>query len=142
MKAGLLALVLCASNSYAYLTQGDILSVVSCNSAVDTDFFIRELTEQYGKPRQAQGAYWFKVSGQVYSSSIKEVFVSSDTTVKFVGLLLENSPIEVTKAVPVSNTYPTNVFANGNSWVGSDGRVILWHDQKHTKMFCGSRKIK
>lgn len=129
-------LVVSATPSTAFVTQGDILSVASCNSVIDRRYFIAELTKQHGAPRNEQGAFWFTVPGEVYGTTLKEVFISSIPNVNFMGILLEAAPTEVVLAVPGSNRYPTRVFATGDYWVGADGRVILWHAQKHTKMFC------
>ena len=138
MKSLLLsALLIASAPAYAVLTEGDILSAASCNSIADNNYFVREFTTKFGVPvRNEQGALWFTASGSVYNTSMKEVFVSSNPSIHFVGIVFESKPDEVVKSIPTSNRYPTNVFPSNKHWVGADGRVIMWHDGKYTKMFC------
>ena len=129
-----------AMPSYAVLTTGDLLSVASCNSVADVDYYKREFTVAFGAPtRNEQGAYWYKASGEVYGTQIKEVFVSSDPHNRFAGVVLEAKPDVVVANVPGSMLYPTNVFPTNNHWVGTDGRFIMWHKGNSTKMFCVER---
>jgi phosphoheptose isomerase len=129
-------LLLTSFSANAAITIGDVISAASCNSVADTQFFVRELTSKYGQPRLEQGAYWFKGSGEIYGSAIKEIFVSNTPMQKFVGVVLENAPTDVVAKIKTSIQYPTNVHQNGNYWVGADGREIMWHAQKYTKIFC------
>ena len=133
----LAALAFVAMPAYAVLTTGDLLSVASCNSVADIDYYQREFKVAFGEPvRNEQGAYWYKASGEAYGTQIREVFVSSNPRARFAGIVLEAKPDEVVANVPNSPYYPTNVFPTNNHWVGGDGRAIMWHDKKYTKMFC------
>ena len=138
MKKVLLAVMIASSTpAYAVLTTGELLAAASCNSIADNAYFAREFESTFGKPvRNEQGALWFKASGDAYNSEIREVFVSSDPRNRFVGIVLSARPNDVVLSVPSSNMYPTNVFPSRNAWVGTDGREIMWHAGKYTKMFC------
>lgn len=136
----LAALAFVAMPAYAVLTTGDLLSVASCNSVADVDYYKREFAAAFGPAvRNEQGAYWYKASGEAYGTQIKEVFVSSDPRNRFAGIVLEAKPDAVVANVPNSLMYPTNVFPTNNYWVGSDGRTIMWHAGNNTKMFCVER---
>lgn len=125
----------------AMITTGDIMSVASCNSIVDTAFYRREFTAKFGAPtRTEQGAIWYSASGEIYGTSIKEVFVSADPKLEFVGLVLEAKPTDILEKIKNSRMYPTNVYPNKDYWVGADGRNIMWHKGTNTKMFCTVNK--
>ena len=130
-------MIAASAPAFAVLTTGDLLSAASCNSVADNAFYAREFEAKFGKPvRNEQGAFWYTATGDAYNSQIREVFVSSNPTMHFVGIVLAGKPDEVVKGVPTSVMYPTNVFPTNNYWIGTDGRSIMWHDGKYTKMFC------
>jgi hypothetical protein len=123
--------------AYALITTGEILAAASCNSIADNAYFAREFEAAFGKPvRNEQGALWYKASGEAYGTQIREVFVSNVSSRLFVGVVLTGKPEAVVASVPTSQLYPTNVFPTNNHWIGTDGRSIMWHDGKYTKMFC------
>ncbi len=115
----------------------EVYSVISCNSRPDNSYFINKFIKDYGNPiRNAEGALWFKGKGEMYGSPIREFFVSSTKGLSFVGVVLENSPPFVVDKIVSAPLFPTNVMVNGDYWVGSDGRSIMWHQGYYTKIFC------
>lgn len=140
MKRILIAImILMSMNAYA-IRLSEIMAAISCNSVPDNEFFFQELKKDYGEPRIENGAAWFTASGDMYGSPVKEIFVSV-TEYKFIGVIIDGKPDVVIKNIPTSTQYPANVFPSGSMWVGSDGREIVWHAGKYTKIFCnkGSR---
>ena len=121
----------------AAVSLGDVASAISCNSDMSRAWWQRELQAAYGKPRLEQGAYWYAGKGELYGKKILEVFASADHWHRFVGVVLDAKPEELIPAIRTSSVYPTNVFESGAlGWVGADGRAIMWHSGKHTKIFC------
>jgi hypothetical protein len=137
MKKLFVSLAIACSPAFAALTVIDIAGAVSCKHDTNGGFYIAEFTKQFGPAYKNEGeAAWFHGTGQLYGAQIKDVFVSTSTKYSFVGVVLEGPPPEVIKQIQVSRIMPTNVFPSLNGWVGSDGRNIVWHDKKYTKMFC------
>lgn len=125
------ALAIAGVNPYS------IASAVSCNQDMDSGFYNAEFTKQFGPPFKTEGeAVWYKANGELYGSNIREVFVSSSKNYSFIGVVLEEKPETVIENIKTSRTVPTNVFLSSNGWVGADGRNIMWHEQKYTKIFC------
>jgi hypothetical protein len=114
-----------------------IYSVISCNSVADKGFFQQEFAKSYGPPiKDEEGALWFKGVGELYDSPIREFFVSNTKQMSFVGVVLEEPPNIIAERIKKYKLYPTNVFPTNGYWVGSDGRNIMWHKGKYTKIFC------
>ena len=123
--------------SYALLTGVDLGSIVSCSSYPDRNFYLREFAATFGPAvRTEQGATWFAASGELYGVPVKEVFVSTIEMHQFVGVVLSAKPTDLIAKIQTSDFRPTNVYPSGDFWVGSDGRNIMWHGGKDTKMFC------
>lgn len=122
--------------AFANLHITDLMSVISCNSVADKHYFTAMFTKQYGTPTSKEGALWFKGDGDMYGARVREVFVSNTDKLTFVGVVLESPPESVLKVMQSSRLYPTTPFPRNGYWVGSDGRHIMWHAGKYTKMFC------
>lgn len=133
-----LLLALVPHFSYAAITEGELLSAISCNTKVEKQYFYAEFEKQYGKPvRVEQGSAWFKGSGTMYGSQVREVFVSVTPNWNYVGVILDTKPADILNNIRTATRYPTNVFESGTGyWVGADGRNIMWHAGKYAKLFC------
>lgn len=138
MKSFVFSILIALSfNAHSVITEGQLLSAISCNTKIENNYWTAELKKQYGEPvRVEQGALWFKATGSLYGSPLKEVFVSASPEWRFVGIILESKPDAILPAVHASLRFPTKTFPSNGHWIGSDGRNIMWHDGKYTKMFC------
>lgn len=131
-------LLLGASSAHAWSTI-DVMSAISCNADMNREFYQQKMTQYYGKILRNEGsAYWYKGKDSLYGSTIREIFVSSGPPYLFVGVVLEAPPTEVAEAIRTSRFAPANMFFDekNNRWVGSDGRQMVWHEQKYAKVFC------
>ncbi len=129
--------LLIATQASAKVTLTDIQSAISCNAGITSNYWIRELTNTYGKPDYTQGgAHWFKVTGQMYGSQVSHVFVSISKYYNFVGVLFVDPPTKLVDSIQTSREFPTNVFATNGYWTGADSRLIMWHQGKYAKVFC------
>ncbi len=138
MKKLIALIFICFSmQSSAKVTLTDIQSAISCNAGISSNYWIRELTNTYGKHEYIEGgSVWFKVSGEMYGSQITHVFVSTSKYHNFVGVLFKDPPTKLIESIKVSRKFPTNIFATNGYWVGSDTRFIMWHKGKYAKVFC------
>ena len=133
---------LCQS-ALAAVDTTSIASAVSCNATPNTASWVQHLTETFGKPvRREQGAVWFRATGDLWGASIREVFVSVTAWHGFVGVVLDEKPSIIAERISTSRSFPTNLFpvtdSTGSYWIGSDGRSVMWHAQKYTKVFCAA----
>jgi hypothetical protein len=138
MKHILASLAFICSPVYAVITPLDIASAISCNSDMNNGYYMPVFTKQYGTPYKFEGgAAWFHASGELYGAQIKDVFVSSIKEYNFVGVVLDGPPEPVIEQIRTSRMIPTTIQPVENQgWVGADGRKIMWHEQKNTKIFC------
>lgn len=122
----------------ARVNLGDIASAISCNSNMNRQWWTTELRAVYGQPRQEQGALWFKAKGErLYGQAVDEIFISADPWHRFVGVTFRVKPEAMLNQIKTDRIYPTKVFASPPfGWVGADGRHIMWHAGKNTKIFC------
>jgi hypothetical protein len=122
---------------HSKVTITDIQSAISCNSGISTRHWFKALTDTFGKHDYVEGgAAWFKVSEEMYGLKTSHVFVSITKYHHFVGVLFKDPPDKLAQAIKTSRSFPTNVFETNGHWVGADSRLIMWHKQKHAKVFC------
>lgn len=143
MKKIIVILCFLCQSALAAVDVTSIASVVSCNSTPNTAMWVQRLTETFGKPvRREQGAVWFHATGDLWGAPIREIFVSVTAWHGFVGVVLDEKPSIIAERISTSRYFPTNLFpvkdSTGSYWIGSDGRSVMWHAQKYTKVFCAT----
>ena len=122
--------------AFAVISDLEITAAVSCNSVSDNAYFIAKFTEKFGQPSNRDGAYWFKASGTLYNSPIREVFVSSTSGFSFMGVVLEETPVNLVESIKKAKQFPANITPTNGYWVGSNGMQIKWQEGKYAKIFC------
>ena len=130
---------LCIPNLVFAWSQIDLLAAVSCNNVIDRPYYQYQFEKAYGPSTRTEGgALWFKGKGELFGSSVKEIFVSDRGPWQLVGVVLEASPKVVVESIRTARFLPTNMFFNEaeNRWVGSDTRQLVWHAQKFAKLYC------
>ena len=137
MKHLIFLLVFVSLHTHARISTVDIASAISCNSAIDSNYWIKAFTDTYGKPiREEGGALWWKADGSLYNSEITEVFVSNVRYWHFVGAVFKDTPEVVVDGIRNSRFLSAKVFPTNGFWVGSDNKIIMWHQGITAKVFC------
>ena len=116
-------------------------AAVLCLDDVEPGFFYNYLSRSKVPYKRELGAYWFKVTEQLYGAPITEVFVSDGSgRAAFIGMISSLAPPQLVEAItagsPAGVTFrKVNGADKFPTFVSSTGAEVVYQG-KNGKIFC------
>jgi hypothetical protein len=115
-------------------------SALLCQDQIDSFFFTDYMNTYFGKPNKVEGgAYWWKVSSNLYGAKLDSIFVSKeDTSSVFIGAIFVDLPAALRQKIQDTTGVTYNATTNPEQWSSPSFSVMLKYNSIETpsKLFC------
>ena len=115
-------------------------SALLCQDQIDSIFFTDYMTTYFGKPSKVEGgAYWWKVSSNLFGAKLDSIFVSQENTSSvFVGAIFVDVPDALRQKIQDATGVTYKVTTNPETWSSPSFSVLLKYNSLETpsKLFC------
>jgi len=151
MRGKLLGILLLLNVTFASAQDSTFSTIVGmavlCLDDVEPGFFFNYLSNVKPAYKREQGAYWFKVAGQLFGAPVSEVFVSDGSSRhSFVGMVSSLAPVELAAAIaagaPAGGNFRSIDPADKYSILESPAGSQIVNQQKNGKIFCRRDSIR